>query len=390
MKEVKKVAVVILSLAIIAIIGASTWYCLTQVDTTPSTLTVEYNGGNATYVTQEETEPETIEDPSVVLIDRSGSMDGLIPAIAGYDTVKEFGLDNTSTITTEVIEELKFYRTRIGVVSDLESYPSDEFDIIKAVPTSYYKEVELVFFVPNDVDEEWLKLYEEEYSRILDPDTSTLKFVQNGKVIFCPFDNFENETEGSSNGGNASFTTSDGEFHVKAVENKDNVPMMTFVILAALFGIVALGLIIALICLVGNSEKETDTPEGIKRALTADGVALDGSGSVETIYQDFIEWCKKENVSSVYRFASGVQNLSIDDAESTPAEGQTHGYEALKRMFDDGCRIVTVVSDFQFNDEQSKAENVSFDKIYLVGRDIGKTEIDLMSKYGASIEIVRI
>jgi hypothetical protein len=48
------------------------------------------------------------------------------------------------------------------------------------------------------------------------------------------------------------------------------------------------------------------------------------------------------------------------------------------------------VSDFQFNDDASTADNVSFDKIYLVGRDIGKAAIDLASKYAASIEIVRI
>lgn len=389
MKEVKKVAVVILSLAIIAIIGASTWYCLTKVDTTPSTISVEYNGGSASYVTQEQEETEEVESTSIALIDRSGSMDGLIPAVAGYDKIKEFGLDDTSPIVTSVIEQLKMYQTRIGVVSDLESYPSDEFDFVTTVPTDYYNDVELIFFVPMNVNDEWLDLYEYEFTRILEPSTCTLKFVQNGKVIFCPFDNFKNKTEGSK-AGEATFSTTDGEFSVRAVENKDNVPMMAFVILAALFGIVALGLIIALICLVGNSEKETDTPEGIKRALTADGVALDGSGSVETIYQDFIEWCKKENISSVYRFASGVQKLSLSDAESTPAEGQTHGYEALKRMSDDGCKVITVVSDFEFNDEASNAENVSFDKIYLVGRDIGKAAIDLASKYAASIEIVRI
>ena len=59
-------------------------------------------------------------------------------------------------------------------------------------------------------------------------------------------------------------------------------------------------------------------------------------------------------------------------------------------MFDDGCKVITIVSDFQFNDDASTADNVSFDKIYLVGRDIGKAEIDLASKYAASIEIVRI
>ena len=388
MKEVKKVAVVFLSIAIIAIICTATWYCLTKVDTTPSTLTVEYSGGSASYVTQEEIEKETIEEPSVVLIDRSGSMDGLIPAIAGYDTVKEFGLDNTSPITTEIIGELKFYRNRVGVVSDLESYPSEEFDFVTTIPTDYYNDVELIFFVPMNVDDEWLDLYEYEFTRVLEPSTCTLKFVQNGDVIYSPFNNYEAESKEAVD--NRDIYNEEPSFKVEATESGDNVPMMAFVILAALFGIVSLGLIIALICLVGNSEKETDTPEGIKRALTADGVALDGSGSVETIYQDFIEWCKKENVSSVYRFASGVQNLSIDDAESTPAEGQTHGYEALKRMSDDGCKVITVVSDFEFNDEASNAENVSFDKIYLVGRDIGKAAIDLASKYAASIEIVRI
>ena len=38
-----------LSIAIIAIICTATWYCLTKVDTTPSTLTVEYNGEKSTY-----------------------------------------------------------------------------------------------------------------------------------------------------------------------------------------------------------------------------------------------------------------------------------------------------------------------------------------------------
>lgn len=387
MKSVKKVAVVLLAIAMLSIICATTWYCLTKVDTTPSTISVEYNGGSASYVTQEET--EEVESTSIALIDRSGSMDGLIPAVAGYDKIKEFGLDDTSPIVTSVIEQLKMYQTRIGVVSDLESYPSDEFDFVTTVPTDYYNDVELIFFVPMNVDDEWLDLYEYEFTRVLEPSTCTLKFVQNGKVIFCPFDNFKNKTEGSK-AGEATFSTTDGEFSVRAVENKDNVPMMAFVILAALFGIVALGLIIALICLVGNSEKETDTPEGIKRALTADGVALDGSGSVETIYQDFIAWCKKENVSSVYRFAEEVQNISITDAESRPAGGKTCGFEALRKMADDGCKVISVVSDFKFNDAQSNAENVSFDKIYLVGRDIGKTEIDLMSKYAATVEIVRI
>lgn len=387
MKEVKKVAVVFLSISILAIICAATWYCLTaKTDATPSTLTVEYNGGSATYVTQEET--EEVESTSIALIDRSGSMDGLIPAVAGYDKVKEFGLDDTSPIVTSVIEQLKMYQTRIGVVSDLESYPSDEFDFVTTIPTDYYNDVELIFFVPMNVDDEWLDLYEYEFTRVLEPSTCTLKFVQNGDVIYSPFNNFEAESKEAVD--NRDIYNEEPSFKVEATESGDNVPMMAFVILAALFGIVSLGLIIALICLVGNSEKETDTPEGIKRALTADGVALDGSGSVETIYQDFIEWCKKENVSSVYRFASGVQNLSIDDAESTPAEGQTHGYEALKRMFDDGCKVITVVSDFQFNDDASTADNVSFDKIYLVGRDIGKAAIDLASKYAASIEIVRI
>lgn len=207
MKEVKKVAVVILSLAIIAIIGASTWYCLTQVDTTPSTLTVEYNGGSASYVTQEET--EEVESTSIALIDRSGSMDGLIPAVAGYDKIKEFGLDDTSLIVTSVIEQLKMYQTRIGVVSDLESYPSDEFDFVTTIPTDYYNDVELIFFVPMNVDDEWLDLYEYEFTRVLEPSTCTLKFVQDGKVVFCPFDNFKNETEGSGNGG-ATFSAADG------------------------------------------------------------------------------------------------------------------------------------------------------------------------------------
>jgi hypothetical protein len=242
--------------------------------------------------------------------------------------------------------------------------------------------------VPADVNEQWLKNYEYQFSRILSPYTSTLKFIQNGNVIYCPFDNFEETIEKSENG---SVYTEDADYlYVEATENKDTVPMIAFVILAALSGVVTLGLIIALICLCGNSDGESKTPAGIVRALTADAVALDGSGSVSSLYKDFISWCKNENVSSVYRFASDVQVLSINEAETKSAEGQTCGYEALKKMADAGCKVITIVSDFEFNDEASYADNVYFDKIYMVGRNISKAEIDMMTRYANTIEVVRI
>lgn len=389
MKSVKKLAIVFLGLAMLLIIAATTWYCLTKVDTSPSSLIIEYSSGNGTYIPEEETETETIETPRIALVDRSGSMDGLIPAIAGYDRIEEFGLDDTSPITTSVIEKLKFDRKRIGVVSDLESYPADEFKLVDNVPTEYYSGVELIFYVPADVNAKWLELYEEAYTRILDSSNSTLKFIQNGNVIYCPYDNFKEDQSEKTKSG--SFINEANDYlYVEATENKDTVPMIAFVILAALFGVVTLGLIIALICLCGNSDGESKTPAGIVRALTADTVALDGSGSVSSLYKDFISWCKNENVSSVYRFASDVQVLSISEAESKSAEGNTHGYEALKKMTDDGCKVITIVSDFEFNDDASVAKSVYFDKIYMVGRNISKAEIDKMIPYSKEIEVVRI
>ena len=389
MKSVKKLAIVFLGLAMLLIIAATTWYCLTKVDTSPSSLIIEHSSGNGTYIPEEETETETIETPRIALVDRSGSMDGLIPAIAGYDQIKEFGLDDTSPIATSIIAELKYYRNKIGVVSDLESYPEAEFDVTLNVPDEYYHDVELIFYVPADVNELWLKNYEYQFSRILSPYTSTLKFIQNGNVIYCPFDNFEEATIEKSENGSV-YTEAADYLYVEATENKDTVPMIAFVILAALFGVVTLGLIIALICLCGNSDGESKTPAGIIRALSADAVALDGSGSVSSLYKDFISWCKKENTSSVYRFASDVQVLSISEAESKSAEGNTHGYEALKRMADDGCKVITIVSDFEFNDDASVAKSVYFDKIYMVGRNISKAEIDKMIPYSKEIEVVRI
>ena len=59
-------------------------------------------------------------------------------------------------------------------------------------------------------------------------------------------------------------------------------------------------------------------------------------------------------------------------------------------MADDGCKVITIVSDFEFNDDASVAKSVYFDKIYMVGRNISKAEIDKMIPYSKEIEVVRI
>ena len=55
MKSVKKLAIVFLGLAMLLIIAATTWYCLTKVDTSPSSLIIEHSSGNGTYIPEEET-----------------------------------------------------------------------------------------------------------------------------------------------------------------------------------------------------------------------------------------------------------------------------------------------------------------------------------------------
>ena len=310
---------------------------------------------------------------------------------AGYDTIQTFGGEE-SRITTEVVNALDKGYQRIGIVTDLESYPYVE---LKALNGRSFGNCEIVFFVPDTVDAAYYADYVKRYTDVLDSNNSTFRFVYLDSQKVVPiFENYRQLVTVPS----TTTTVSDGSgFNVSADYVEGNkIPYSLVLILIIVFFLIIMALIIALIVLAGvfGKEKKTDgtdgtVPTGIKRSLKADAVALDGSSSVSNLYNQFITWCRAENVPSVFRFSSTVEELSLDEAENKAASGQTAGYECMRQLFERGCKVITVVSDMEFNDTVTD-QNMMFDKIFFVGSNLKDSDIAHLKGFCKDYEIISI
>lgn len=340
-----------------------------------------------TTTTIQATNTTSSDVPSIGIRDLSVSMKNYMVAVPGYDTWNSFGADGTSRITTEVVKALDNGYKRVGVVTDLESWPQSE---VNSIVGRHYSNVELTFFVPNNVEQQYLNQYINIYKAAMDPSTCTLKFVDmagNEMNVAGSFDNYTSATD-DKNPSTVTVTSS--------YEEGNSVPRSVVIIgLEALF-LVIMGLIIVILALCGRcccgfvGVGTTNVPQGVQRALKADALALDGSSSVSHIYQDFINWAKNSGWNKVYRFASQVEELNISKAERIPADGNTAGYTAFKMMFDAGNKVVTVVTDGGFNDEASIADGVIFEKIYFVGENISESDVEHLKIFCKDFEIVSI
>lgn len=333
--------------------------------------------------------------PSIGIRDMSVSMSAYVTAVAGYDTWSSFGQDGTSCITTAVVDALEKGYKRIGVVTDLESYPEEE---MLSISGKHYKHKELTFFVPDTVDPGWLNSYVSTFMGALDPMNCSLKFVDmSGNTISVLYSNFKKVAEvpePSVTTVTATTTTT------TTLKEGNSVPLSLVIIVIEVLFLIVMGLIIAIItrCCCGcNSCCCTCTPvhqpigSGVTRALQqSEALALDGSSSVENTYNTFIKWAESDGWETVYRFANSVEEMKISKAKRIPAEGGTLGYTALKQLYDNGYKIVTIVSDMQFTDWPEVADGVNFDKIYFVGENLEKKSIKNLTKFCRSYEIVSI
>ena len=337
---------------------------------------------NAT-ATLTSTSPTTTTPKSIGIRDMSVSMSKYVTAVPGYDTWTSFGDDGTSRITTEVVNALEQGYERIGVVTDLESYPKTEMNSITG---KHYQNVELTFFVPASVNQNYLNSYINTFKGALDVSNCTLKFIDmNGQEISVLYNNYAVQA-----------STSPVTVHATYTEG-NSIPRSVVIIgLEALF-LVIMALIIALIALCNRcccgfigGTGTSSTPEGVSKALNADAIALDGSSSVVNAYHQFIRWAKNNGWRRVYRFASEVEEMSISKAEAQEAQGGTAGYAAMKEMYDAGHKVVTIVSDMEFTDEENHADGVFFDKIYFVGENLSDAQVEPLKRFCKDYEIVRI
>lgn len=373
--NVKKVAVFALATLFAITTLFTALVCFLDKSATPSAksnveITVPVTGDAETSedIPEKEVTPET----KVLLVDASGSMKNNIFASAGYDTVQKFGdylgqSGGNSHIYTNIVRTLDMGVQIVGVVTDLESYPATD---VNSLNGKNYENVSLTFYLPENVNPNYVSEYQKNWSNALDQTNSTLVFVNSDGSKLVVFDNYGKVEE--ENIQKEKEDTEDESNIVVKVDTEatmgDSISFKTLVLilgtmidLFCIFGII-------LIALFAHSEKtgkEKDVPDDIEEAFKLP-VALDGSGSVSNEYNSMVKYAEKLKVSEVWRFAENVDKLSTEKAKKTPAGGNTSGWKCLKEMADAGLTEIAIMTDFGFNDDASQADSISFEHVTMI------------------------
>lgn len=373
--SVKKVAVFALATLFVVTTLFTALVCFLDKSQTPSAksdveISIPITGEDEK--SQEVPEKEVIPETKVLLVDASGSMKNNIFASAGYDTVQKFGdylgqSGGNSYIYTNIVRTLDMGVQIVGVVTDLESYPATD---VNSLNGKKYENVSLTFYLPENVNPNYVSEYQKNWSNALDQTNSTLVFVNADGSKLVVFDNYGKVEEEDAQ--KVKEDTDDESNIVVKVDTEatvgDSISFKTLVLilgtmidLFCIFGII-------LIALFAHSEKtgkEKDVPDDIEEAFKLP-VALDGSGSVSNEYNSMVKYAEKLKVSEVWRFAENVDKLSTEKAKKTPAGGNTSGWKCLKEMADAGLTEIAIMTDFGFNDDASQADSISFEHVTMI------------------------
>ena len=373
--HVKKIAVFALATLFVITTLFTALVCFLDKSATPSAksnveITVPVTGDAETSkdIPEKEVTPET----KVLLVDASGSMKNNIFASAGYDTVQKFGdylgqSGGNSHIYTNIVRTLDMGVQIVGVVTDLESYPATD---VNSINGKKYENVSLTFYLPENVNPNYVSEYQKNWSNALDQTSSTLVFVNADGSKLVVFDNYGKVEEEDIQ--KVKEDTDDESNIVVKVDTEattgDSISFKTLVLilgtmidLFCIFGII-------LIALFAHSEKtgkEKDVPDDIEEAFKLP-VALDGSASVANEYDSMVKYAEKLKVPEVWRFAEKVDKLSTEKAKNTPAGGNTSGWKCLKDMADAGLTEIAIMTDFGFNDDASQDDSISFEHVTMI------------------------
>lgn len=388
--SVKKVAVFALATLFVVTTLFTALVCFLDKSQTPSAksdveISIPITGEDEK--SQEVPEKEVIPETKVLLVDASGSMKNNIFASAGYDTVQKFGdylgqSGGNSYIYTNIVRTLDMGVQIVGVVTDLESYPSTDVDSLAG---KKYENVSLTFYLPANVNANYVMDYQINWSNALDQTNSTLVFVYADGSKLVVFDKYE-EAEPEIDEEVEPETTEEESNIVVKVNTEatagDSISFKTLVLilgtmidLFCIFGII----LIALFAHSDKSGKEKEVPVDIEEAFKLP-VALDGSGSVANEYDSMVKYAEKLKVADVWRFAEDVDKLSTEKAKNTPAGGNTSGWKCLKEMAEAGLTEIAVMTDFGFNDDASQADGISFEHITMIVPANIKVNDEIMQK----------
>ena len=372
--HVKKIAVFALATLFVITTLFTALVCFLDKSATPSAksnveITVPVTGDAET--SEDIPEKEVTPDTKVLLVDASGSMKNNIFASAGYDTVQKFGdylgqSGGNSHIYTNVVRTLDMGVQIVGVVTDLESYPATD---VNSINGKKYENVSLTFYLPENVNPNYVSEYQKNWSNALDQTSSTLVFVNADGSKLVVFDNYgkveEEDTQKEEDADDESNIVVKVDTEATA---GDSISFKTLVLilgtiidLFCIFGII----LIALFAHTEKTSKEKDVPDDIEEAFKLP-VALDGSTSVSSEYDSMVKYAEKLKVAEVWRFAEKVDKLSTEKAKNTPAGGNTSGWKCLKDMADAGLTEIAIMTDFGFNDDASQAASISFEHITMI------------------------
>ena len=372
--HVKKIAVFALATLFVITTLFTALVCFLDKSATPSAksnveITVPVTGDAETSkdIPEKEVTPET----KVLLVDASGSMKNNIFASAGYDTVQKFGdylgqSGGNSHIYTNIVRTLDMGVQIVGVVTDLESYPATD---VNSINGKKYENVSLTFYLPENVNPNYVSEYQKNWSNALDQTSSTLVFVNADGSKLVVFDNYgkveEEDTQKEEDADDESNIVVKVDTEATA---GDSISFKTLVLilgtiidLFCIFGII----LIALFAHTEKTSKEKDVPDDIEEAFKLP-VALDGSTSVSSEYDSMVKYAEKLKVAEVWRFAENVDKLSTEKAKNTPAGGNTSGGKCLKDMADAGLTEIAIMTDFGFNDDASQAASSSFEHVTMI------------------------
>ncbi len=388
--SVKKVAVFALATLFVVTTLFTALVCFLDKSQTPSAksdveISIPITGEDEK--SQEVPEKEVIPETKVLLVDASGSMKNNIFASAGYDTVQKFGdylgqSGGNSYIYTNIVRTLDMGVQIVGVVTDLESYPSTDVDSLAG---KKYENVSLTFYLPANVNANYVMDYQINWSNALDQTNSTLVFVYADGSKLVVFDKYEEAEPETAEEVEPETTEEESNIVVKVNTEAtagDSISFKTLVLilgtmidLFCIFGII----LIALFAHSDKSGKEKEVPVDIEEAFKLP-VALDGSGSVANEYDSMVKYAEKLKVADVWRFAEDVDKLSTEKAKNTPAGGNTSGWKCLKEMAEAGLTEIAVMTDFGFNDDASQADGISFEHITMIVPANIKVNDEIMQK----------
>jgi hypothetical protein len=319
---------------------------------------------------------------SILLVDRSGSTRGMTVTGSDYATVVNFSsglgvVGGYSEIAEAMEEVLRTGYSRVGIVTDCEETHKNG-DTSWSALTGSYSNVEITIYLTEEYEDNDVQDCIVAVSAIIDPQNSSFKILKaDGTLYYVGCDGFDNEDKPVA-------TT---HYHTESEEG-NKVPLSFVIILVETFFLIFCIMAILLLALCGC--KGTGNAPIETAISSSDGVLLDGSGSVKDSYSKAIKYCRKLRQSFVIRFSGSVAEMTVDEAEHVLADGGTRGYEALKVAYEKGYRTITVVTDGQFNDEESLAAGVVFDKIFFVGASLKAQNVEHLKKFGKQVSVIAI